>query len=133
MRRSPGSKKAYGQGADGFVAKLDPARKQSVQALRKLIRKAGPSLEETVKWGMPCYTGKENVCCIMVFRDHVNLGFFKGTSLGDPAGILEGTGKGLRHVKVYKASDIKERPVTALIRQAAAIDGKSVDAQVARS
>src|SRR5512145_2735964 len=37
---------------------------------------------------------------IMPLRQYVNLGFYRGAVLSDPAGLLEGTGKGLRHVKV---------------------------------
>ena len=36
---------------------------------------------------------------VNVFRDHVNVGFFHGAFLSDPAGLLEGTGKRMRHVK----------------------------------
>jgi len=35
-----------------------------------------------------------------VFKAHVNVGFFHGAELDDPAGILEGTGKFMRHVKL---------------------------------
>jgi hypothetical protein len=35
-----------------------------------------------------------------VFRSHVNVGFFHGASLPDPAHLLEGTGKYMRHVKL---------------------------------
>jgi hypothetical protein len=35
-----------------------------------------------------------------VFRSHTNVGFFYGAHLDDPAGLLEGTGKAMRHVKL---------------------------------
>jgi hypothetical protein len=34
------------------------------------------------------------------FKAHVNIGFFQGASLADPAGLLEGAGKRMRHVKL---------------------------------
>jgi hypothetical protein len=34
------------------------------------------------------------------FKSHVNVGFFNGASLEDPAGVLEGSGKRMRHVKL---------------------------------
>jgi hypothetical protein len=37
---------------------------------------------------------------VNVFRDHVNVGFFHGAFLPDPQGLLEGTGKRMRHVKL---------------------------------
>src|SRR5262245_11828754 len=36
---------------------------------------------------------------VNVFKKHVNVGFFHGVVLEDPAGLLEGTGKNMRHVK----------------------------------
>jgi len=42
-----------------------------------------------------------------VQKSHVNLGFYHGASLNDPAGLLEGTGKKLRHVKVRNMSEAK--------------------------
>jgi hypothetical protein len=35
-----------------------------------------------------------------VFKSHTNIGFFHGAHLDDPAGVLEGTGKNMRHVKL---------------------------------
>src|ERR1700751_4214760 len=35
-----------------------------------------------------------------VFKSHTNVGFFYGAHLDDPAGLLEGTGKNMRHVKL---------------------------------
>ena len=42
------------------------------------------------------------------FKSHVNVGFFYGALLGDPAGLLEGHGKRMRHVKLSP-----DRPLTA--------------------
>jgi hypothetical protein len=35
-----------------------------------------------------------------VYTAHVNLGFFQGASLRDPAGLLQGTGRYMRHVRI---------------------------------
>ncbi len=37
---------------------------------------------------------------VNVFKDHTNVGFFHGAHLDDPAGLLEGTGKNMRHTKL---------------------------------
>ncbi len=44
------------------------------------------------------------ICNIHVFARHVLLGFPRGTDLDDPAGVLQGTGKGMRHITVKKLS-----------------------------
>jgi hypothetical protein len=59
-----------------------------------------------------------------VFKAHVNVGFFRGLDLPDPSGLLEGTGKLMRHVKVRPGRPIEDGAVRALI-QAAYQDMKS--------
>ena len=61
---------------------------------------------------------KDNICLIVVYRDHVNLLFPRGVDLKDPRGLLEGSGKAMRHVKMLSASDVERPGVRALIRQA---------------
>lgn len=55
---------------------------------------------------------------VNVFTSHVNLGFFQGTELPDPNGLLEGTGKFMRHVKVRLGAPIDEAALTKLIENA---------------
>lgn len=52
---------------------------------------------------------------VNVFKKHVNVGFFNGASLPDPAGILEGTGKRMRHVKLRPGMEIDEGALAELI------------------
>jgi hypothetical protein len=53
-----------------------------------------------------------------VFTRHANVGFFRGAELEDPAGMLEGTGKRMRHVKVRPGVDLDSAGLAALIRAA---------------
>ena len=60
----------------------------------------------------------EGYAYIMPFAAWVNLGFYKGTDLPDPEGLLEGTGNKLRHVKI-RSLDAVERPsIRALLAAA---------------
>lgn len=52
---------------------------------------------------------------VNVFRDHVNVGFFHGALLPDPAGLLEGTGKRMRHVKLRPGVAFDASALNALI------------------
>ncbi len=58
------------------------------------------------------------------FTSHVNVGFFHGAMLDDPAGLLEGTGKRMRHVKLKPGSKVKTAALRALI-DAAYVDIKA--------
>jgi hypothetical protein len=55
---------------------------------------------------------------VNVFSAHINVGFFQGTELPDPHGLLEGTGKFMRHVKVRPGEPIDEAALTKLIEAA---------------
>jgi hypothetical protein len=61
---------------------------------------------------------KDNICLIVVYRDHVNLMFPRGADLKDPRGLLEGTGKAMRHVKMFSVEHVGRPGVRALVGQA---------------
>jgi Domain of unknown function (DU1801) len=58
------------------------------------------------------------VCMISVHRKHANLRFTDGASLDDSCGVLEGTGKRMRHIKVKAQSDLGRPEIRAYLRQA---------------
>ena len=88
------------------------------KAARETIGLALPGAREAIKWGFPTWVGKGNVVAIAPYTERVNLQFYRGASLPDPSGLLEGTGKELRHVKVHHAKDLKTPVVKALLRAA---------------
>jgi len=53
-------------------------------------------------------------------KRHVNLGFTRGATLDDPDGLLEGTGKALRHVKLRTDADVERPALRALLAAAVA-------------
>ncbi len=55
---------------------------------------------------------------ILPHKKWVNLGFYQGVDLTDPAGLLEGTGAKMRHVKIRSVDDADQPEVQALIRRA---------------
>lgn len=52
------------------------------------------------------------------FTAHVNVGFFLGAHLADPPGLLDGTGKNMRHVKLRPSTEIDRHALAALIQAA---------------
>jgi hypothetical protein len=55
---------------------------------------------------------------VNAFRAHVNVGFFRGAEIADPEGLLEGTGKFMRHVKLSPERDVNAAALTKLIETA---------------
>jgi hypothetical protein len=52
------------------------------------------------------------------FKDHVNVGFFRGAEIDDPEGLLEGTGRFMRHVKLSPGRDLEVTSLLKLIETA---------------
>jgi hypothetical protein len=55
---------------------------------------------------------------IAVYSKHVNLGFNRGASLHDPARILKGTGKNIRHITIEQAADLDPPEIRNYIQRA---------------
>lgn len=93
-------------------------------ALRRLIRRLVPKAQEKIYrgWGVADYGyGKSGRGFLSIGpqKGYVNLYFMNGVDLPDPARLLEGAGKRLRHVKIRRPEDLKKRPLYALVREAA--------------
>jgi hypothetical protein len=85
---------------DAWLLKLAPTLQAIAGTLRTLILEADSSLGEAIKWGNPTYEKNGRVCYLAAYKGYITLGFYNGASLTDPAGIVEGTGKKMRHIKV---------------------------------
>ena len=62
--------------------------------------------------------GDAAFCYVDAFTAHVNVGFFNGSDLDDPHGLLQGTGKFMRHVKIRPHEPVDESALAALIKTA---------------
>jgi hypothetical protein len=83
------------------------------------MRGCGPDVRELLHDGHPVACVEDAAFCYVdAFAAHVNIGFFQGASLKDPAGLLEGGGKRMRHVKLRWAGPVDEAALGALIEAA---------------
>ncbi len=94
---------------DAWLAEQPSDIRQLTRDIRSAIVAAGFNFREGIKWGTPGYwlpeVSRRNICYIAPHHSYVRLGFFNGALMSDPAHLLEGTGKKLRHIKVYEVSD----------------------------
>jgi hypothetical protein len=103
----------------------NPALQKVVRGLRSLVKAAVPGTKVTVNsWGIPTFETKDPFCFYMVGKNHVTFGFHYGTSLADPHGLLEGTGKNIRHVKLRAVEDLEQKGLKKLVLAAAQLKGK---------
>ena len=83
------------------------------------LRASGDDVREVLHDGHPtACIGDAAFAYVNAFRAHVNLGFFRGAELVDPAGLLEGTGKFMRHVKLRADTEVDARALSGLIAAA---------------
>ena len=92
-----------------------------LEDLRGLLQDC--DLEETVKWGAPCYVHDgQNVVGMAAFQNHCALWFHRGAELTDPEGVLinaqEGRTKLLRQWRLTSKKDIRRRAMNAYVREA---------------
>jgi hypothetical protein len=111
-----------------LVDGVDPQLVEIARRLRAMILKVDPKAVETVRLGDHAATYgvgpkkmTEGYAYIMPLRGYVNLGFYQGARLPDPARLLEGTGKGLRHVKVRTPAAAGAAALRQLVRASLAL------------
>lgn len=102
-----------------YLAAQKTPNRAIIGALRGLMRRSAPGLEETVKWGNGIWVaGKRPVSFVYCREAYVEFGFFNATALDDPQGLLEGKGRFVRHIKMHAPDDVKRSGVKRLLLQA---------------
>ncbi|HEY2711602.1 MAG TPA: DUF1801 domain-containing protein [Chthoniobacterales bacterium] len=85
----------------------------------EVMRKRGDDVRELLHDGHPtACVGDAAFAYVNAFKAHVNVGFFRGTELTDPTGLLEGTGRFMRHVKLSPEREVDAMALMKLIEAA---------------
>jgi hypothetical protein len=85
----------------------------------EVMRDCGDDVRELLHDGHPtACIGDAAFGYVHVFTAHANVGFFRGAELPDPCGLLQGTGKNMRHVKLRPERGINAVALRALIEAA---------------
>ncbi len=105
---------------DTYIQKQPSPQKEILQKLRQILHTTIPEITEQMKVGVPCYgCTKEEPCgkyYIVALKDHVNLGFsLKGLSKKEQS-LFEGTGKTMKHIKIYSLEEMDEKRIIELIK-----------------
>jgi len=85
----------------------------------EVMRQCGDEVRELLHDGCPvACLGDAPFGYVNAFTSHVNVGFFHGASLPDPAGLLQGDGKFMRHVKLRPGVSTNVSALNTLIATA---------------
>src|SRR5262245_58274449 len=85
----------------------------------EVMRGCGSDVRELLHDGHPtACVGDAAFGYVDAFTAHVNVGFFRGAELADSAGLLEGSGKSMRHVKLKPGTPVNVAALERLIETA---------------
>lgn len=118
----------------GHLKKLPPAVRPTVLAARRTVKAAAPKAKEVAYHSKPPRTGRSMwklaryavndayVVGIGSFPDHATLFFYRGRELEDGTGLLQGTGKDSRFIRLNTRADAERPAVRRLLRNAFALE-----------
>ena len=82
----------------------------------EVMRDCGDDVRELLHDGHPTACVEDAAFgYVNAFRDHVNVGFFRGAEIADPGRLLEGTGKFMRHVKLRPDREVDAAELRKLV------------------
>ena len=115
---------------DAYIEKAPDYSKPILKKLRRLIHRAHPSIEESIKWSTPTFEYKGIVAGMSAFKKHVAFGFWKATAMRDPEGLFKGDTK--QSPFAVKVSSVKDLPpdkvIVAYVKEAVDLNERGVKA-----
>lgn len=112
-------------GWERFLERFDERQADLARRARAAVIDEDPEVVEvlwphqgTAGWGVGPRKMSEHYAWLQAASTHVSLGFNYGSRLPDPAGLLEGTGANMRHVKLRTPGDADRPEVRGLLRAA---------------
>jgi len=114
----PKSRDERVQGFLDELRELDTGKYELVQRLREIVLFANPDVEERMMYGGIMFSLEDDFGGVFVSRGHVSFEFGEGFKLDDPRGLLEGSGKYRRHLKMTSPDDVENKNVESFVTQA---------------
>jgi hypothetical protein len=90
----------------GFISQSPAEQREIMEEVRKIIHDTVKDVQEEFKWSRPVFRKASDFAYFKTAKGYVTLGFFQSQKLDDPDGLLEGTGKDMRHIKLRKPEDV---------------------------
>jgi hypothetical protein len=106
-------------GVDAWFSKPGDELRRLARPWFEQMRGCGPDVRELLHDGHPTACVEDAAFgYVNAFRAHVDVGFFYGAALDDPAGLLEGAGKRMRHVKLRFGQPVNAAALGELVAAA---------------
>jgi len=115
-----------GESIDRWIERQPPGHAELLRRVRSLIHETLPGLRETVKWSYPCFGYGEKgmgIGSLASHSGHVNLQLSRGAEIADVDGLIEGTGKSIRHIKLRPGEPFPEDSLVRVLKAASRLEG----------
>jgi hypothetical protein len=108
---------------DEFVkTKVQPEFRPIVAAVRGLMNEVAPEAREAISYGMPTYGQNKPVAWINASKSGITFGFRQGVYFEDKYGLLRGSAKHAKHVRMKTLDDVNKPALKYYIKQAVKLD-----------
>jgi hypothetical protein len=112
---------------DGYIKQLRGWQREVVMTLRGIVKSQANDVTENIMWSQPVYTLDGPICYIKAFRDHVNLGFWRGNELEDLSDRLIGELQTMRHITIRAVNDVDRELFESIVRKAVQLNREKGD------
>ena len=103
---------------DEYIAAFDDWRTDAMKRLREVVKEGAPHSAVGIKWAQPVWEWNGPMIWMKAYPKHVNIGFWRGTEMDDPSGVLQGDGERMRHIKITTVGEIPADALRDLVKQA---------------
>ena len=97
-----------------YIEKQQQPQKEILKKVRRLILETLPDCDEKTAWGVVVFAGGKFYIAALTNKVHV--GFAISGLNPDEISLFEGSGKTVRHIKIYSLADIDEKKMVQLIK-----------------
>lgn len=108
---------------DQFTRHVSSEQRGIVATIRRLMRKAAPEAKEVIAYGSLGWKARGIVAVINPTKKYVTVAFLRGAEFQDRYGLLEGSGKSQKLIKI-KNTDVNTAAIRYYIKQAVMLDKK---------
>ena len=108
---------------DEFVnSNVLPEFQPVVAAIRSLMKEAVPDAREMMSYGLPMYIQRLTLAWISPNKQGITFGFMRGAAFDDKYGLLRGSAKHARHVKMKNLDQVNKPALKYYVKQALKFD-----------
>jgi hypothetical protein len=90
------------------IAQAPDTQRHITESVRELVHRTVGNVREEFKWGRPVFTATKDFAHLKTAKAYATCGFMHANELHDPKGLLEGSGKAMRHIKLRTLADVDD-------------------------